>query len=363
MIDVFTPIEIGSLQIKNRFMLAPMENGLAHPGGEVSSDLITFYFKRAQKGVGILITGSVSVSPEGSGLPTQLAIYDNKYVAGLEKLCEAVHGAGSKIGIQLYHAGRQATQAVTGLQPIAPSAIPCDMLANDPKEMTASDMADIKNKFVTATARSIKAGFDLIEIHFAHGYLLHSFLSPHSNRRTDSYGGVFENRCRYPMEVFESVIEAAGNIPVTIRISADEYLDDGLGFAEVKKICKLAQDAGAAAVSLSAGSYDAMDYCIQPASIPQGFLVPYAKELKMELDIPIIVAARLNNADMIEKIIQDKKADMVAIGRGLIADEDLVIKIGEKRYGDIQYCVACNQGCIGNVLQGKGVACPLNISF
>ena len=279
---------------------------------------------------------------------------------GLKKLCEAVHDAGGKIGIQLYHAGRQATRAVTGLQPIAPSAIPCSMLANDPREMTESELQDIRAKFILAAKRSLEAGFDLIEMHFAHGYLLHSFLSPHSNRRTDTYGGSFENRCRYPMEVLSSVIETAGAaVPVTIRISADEYLEDGLGFAEAKKICRRAQDAGAAAVSLSAGSYDSMDYCIQPASIPQGFLLPHAQQLKEELSIPVIVAARLSSAHLIEDIIQNEKADMVAIGRGLIADENLVIKIKKKRYGDIQYCAACNKGCIGNVLQGKGVTCSL----
>ena len=358
---LFTPIKIGNLEVKNRFMLAPMENGLAHFGGEVSDRLINFFVDRTRREVGIIITGSISISPEGSGLPTQLAIYDEKFVPGLTRLCDEVHKAGGKIGAQLYHAGRQATAAVTGIQPIAPTAMPCAILGNNPREMTLQDMEEIREKFVIGAKRAVEAGFDLIEVHFAHGYLLHSFLSPHSNKRTDDFGGSFENRCRFPMMVFNDIMKAVdGRIPVTIRISADEYLDDGLKYEEVKEICKLVEQAGGAAISLTAGSYDSIEYCIQPMFIEQGFLVPYSEKLKKEVSLPIIVAARLNNAHLIESIVEEDKADMVAIGRGLIADEDLIIKIREKRYDDIKYCVACNQGCIDNVLTGQGINCLEN---
>lgn len=358
---LFTPIKIGNMEVKNRFMLAPMENGLAHFGGEVSDRLINFYVDRIKREVGIIITGSISVSPEGSGLPTQLSIYDEKFVPGLKRLCDEVHKAGGKIGAQLYHAGRQATAAVTGIQPIAPTAMPCTLLGNDPREMTLEDIREIDEKFVIAAERAVEAGFDMIEVHFAHGYLLHSFLSPHSNKRSDEFGGSFENRCRFPMMVFNNIMKAVnGKIPVTIRISADEYLEDGLKYEEVKEICKLVETAGGAAISLTAGSYDSIEYCIQPMFIEQGFLVAYGEKLKKEVSVPVIVAARLNNANLIESVVEDGKADMVAIGRGLIADEDLIIKIREKRYDDIKYCVACNQGCIDNVLKGEGINCLEN---
>lgn len=358
---LFTAIRIGNLEIKNRFMLAPMENGLAHFGGEVSDRLIRFFVDRIEKEVGIIITGSISISPEGSGLPTQLAIYDDKFVNGLSRLCNEVHKAGGKIGAQIYHAGRQASAAVTGIQPIAPTAMPCAILGNDPREMTLEDMEDINRKFVEGAKRAVEAGFDLIEVHFAHGYLLHSFLSPHSNKRTDEFGGSFENRCRFPLKVFKDIVEAVnGKVPVTIRISADEYLEDGLKYEEVKEICKLVEKAGGAAISLTAGSYDSIEYCIQPMFIKQGFLIPYSEKLKKELSVPVIVAARLNDASLIETVVEEDKADMVAIGRGIIADEDLIIKIREKRYDEIKYCVACNQGCIDNVLQGQGINCLVN---
>ncbi|WP_426348724.1 FAD-dependent oxidoreductase [Alloiococcus sp. CFN-8] len=358
---LFTPLKIGNLELKNRFMMAAMENGLAEVGGQVSDRLIDFFVERAKNEVAMIITGSIGISPEGRGLPTQLSIYEDEYVPGLKRMTDAVHQVGGRIGAQLYHAGRQASEAVTGLQPIAPSAVPCAILGNNPREMTKEDMIEVKEKFIKGAERAIEAGFDLIEVHFAHGYLLHSFLSPHSNKREDEYNGSLENRMRYPLEVLKEIVRVAdGKVPVIIRISADEYLEDGLKFSEVKTICQEAVKAGAEAVSLTAGSYDSVEYTIQPMFINQGFLIPFSEELKEELSVPVIVAGRLNNAYLINDIIENNKADMVAIGRGLIADEELVLKMKRNDYTDIRYCVACNQGCIDKVFIGQGVNCLVN---
>ncbi|QGU94536.1 NAD(P)-binding protein [Clostridium bovifaecis] len=361
MSKLFSPIKIGQLELKNRFMMAPMENGLADMGGEVNERIIDFFVERAKNEVSIIITGSVGISPEGRGLPTQLSIYDDKFIPGLKRMNDAIHKAGAKVGAQIYHAGRQASEAVTGIQPIAPSAIPCEIVGNNPREMTKDDILEIKEKFKKAAERSIEANFDLVEVHFAHGYLLHSFLSPHSNKRIDEYGGSLENRMRFPMEVLKEVLDVCrGNVPVIIRISADEYLEDGLKFEEVKTICKKAVEAGVEAISLTAGSYDAVEYTIQPMFIKQGFLIPFSEELKKEVNVPIIVAGRLNSAELINSIVEEDKADMIAIGRGLIADESLIVKMKENDYQDIRYCVACNQGCIDKVFLGQGVNCLVN---
>lgn len=358
---LFTPIEIGPITIKNRFMMAPMENGLAASGGFINEKIIRFFEERAKNDVGIIITGSVGISPEGRGLPTQLSIYDDKFIPGLLQLTDAVHKAGSKIGAQIYHAGRQASEQITGLQPIAPSAIPCAVVGNNPREMTKEDIYEMKQKFVQGARRCVEAGFDMIEVHFAHGYLLHSFLSPHSNKRTDEFGGSLENRMRFPIEVLKEIVDLCGDkVAITIRISADEYLEDGLKFEEVITICQKAVEVGAKAISLSAGSYDSVEYTIQPMFIEQGFLVPFSKKLKEVVDVPVIVAGRLNSASLIESIMENSEADMIAIGRGLISDEELVLKMKNKQYDDIRYCVACNQGCIDNVFQGKGITCLVN---
>ena len=360
--NLFDPIKIGNVELKNRVMMAPMENGMATVGtGEVTDRIIAFFEERARHNVALIMPGSIGVAPEGRGLPTQLSLYDQSQVAGHKRLVDAIHKNGSLVAAQLYHAGRQASEAITGLDPLAPSAIPCGILQNHPKEITLEQMERIKEQFRQAARWSIEAGYDIVEVHFAHGYLLHSFMSTHTNKRTDEYGGSFENRIKYPMDVLKTVIdEVNGEVPVQIRVSVDEYVEDGMHFDEVKKVCHLAREMGVASISLSAGCYDAVEYAIQPMFIPQGFIVPFAKELKSEMDIPVIVAARLNDAHLIENIVENGDADMVAIGRGLIADPLLIDKIKNKDYDNIRYCIACNQGCIDRVLGGMHAHCMVN---
>lgn len=360
--NLFDPIKIGNVELKNRVMMAPMENGMAAVGtGEVTDRIIAFFEERARHNVALIMPGSIGVAPEGRGLPTQLSLYDQSQVAGHKRLVDAIHKNGSLVAAQLYHAGRQASEAITGLDPLAPSAIPCGILQNHPKEITLEQMERIKEQFRQAARWSIEAGYDIVEVHFAHGYLLHSFMSTHTNKRTDEFGGSFENRIKYPMDVLKTVIdEVNGEVPVQIRVSVDEYVEGGMHFDEVKKVCHLAREMGVASISLSAGCYDAVEYAIQPMFIPQGFIVPFAKELKAEMDIPVIVAARLNDAHLIENIVENGDADMVAIGRGLIADPLLIDKIKNKDYDNIRYCIACNQGCIDRVLGGMHAHCMVN---
>ncbi len=358
---LFSPVSIGGLKLKNRIMMSPMENGMAHVGGMVSDRLIEFFAERARHDVALIMTGSVAVSPEGAGLPAQIGVYDDKFLPGLTRLCDRMHAEGSRIGAQLYHAGRQATEATTGLCPVAPSALPCALLNNHPRALEVSELPGLIRKFRDGARRAVAAGFDLLEVHFAHGYLLASFLSPHSNRRTDEYGGSLENRCRFPMAVLKAVIEAAeGRVPVTIRISVSEFLDDGLTFDEVQRICLMAQEAGAQAVSITAGCYESIHTSIQPMFVPQGFLLPYARRLRQRLSVPVIVAGRLNSAELLQRCIADGDADMVAVGRGLIADPRLFEKIREGHPEDIRYCVACNQGCCDALFRGESVGCMLN---
>lgn len=362
MTKLFDEIKIGNLTLKNRVIMAPMENGMAAVGnGKVTSRIISFFEKRAENHVAMIMPGSIGVAPEGRGLPTQLSMYDASHVDGHKRLVDAIHAKGSLVGAQIYHAGRQASEAITGLTPLAPSAMPCSILNNHPAEITTEQMDIIKNQFVKSAAWCVQAGYDLVEVHFAHGYLLHSFMSTHSNHRSDEYGGSFENRIKYPMDVLKAVIREVGDkVPVQIRVSVDEYVEDGMKFDEVKKVCKLAVEAGVASISLSAGCYDAVDYAIQPMYIPQGFIVPFAEELRKEIDVPVIVAARLNNASLIKDIVDTNKADIVAVGRGLIADPEIITKIKNHDEENIRYCVACNQGCIDRVLGGMHAHCLVN---
>lgn len=362
MADLFSEIQIGNLTLKNRVAFAPIENGYANAGGMITERLIRFFEKCAQNECGLVFTGSVAVDFDGKGVPSQLEIFDETRLPGLRELVERLHKKGCKAATQLYHAGRQIGHDNL-FTPIAPSPVNCKLFENlaPPKEMDKADLERIREKFRISTKRALDMGFDLIEIHFAHGYLLHSFLSPYSNQRTDEYGGSPENRMRYPLEILKTVIEEVnGKVPVGVRLSVEEYLEGGLGFEEAIDICKAVQAAGADVLSVSAGSYDSMEYMIQPMHVPAGFLRGYARKLKEILSIPVMVAGRLNTAELIRDVIEKDDADIVAVGRGFIADPEITRKIKENRDEEIRCCTGCNQGCLGRIFICKDVKCIFN---
>ncbi len=362
MADLFSEIQIGNLTLKNRVAFAPIENGYANAGGIITERLIRFFEKCAQNECGLVFTGSVAVDFDGKGVPSQLEIFDETRLPGLRELVERLHKKGCKAATQLYHAGRQIGHDNL-FTPIAPSPVNCKLFENlaPPKEMDKADLERIKEKFRISARRALDLGFDLIEVHFAHGYLLHSFLSPYSNQRTDEYGGSPENRMRYPLEILKTVIEEVnGKVPVGVRLSVEEYLEGGLGFEEAIDICKAVQAAGADVLSVSAGSYDSMEYMIQPMHVPAGFLRGYARKLKEILSIPVMVAGRLNTAELIRDVIEKDDADIVAVGRGFIADPEVIRKIKENRDEEIRCCTGCNQGCLGRIFICKDVKCIFN---
>lgn len=362
MADLFSEIQIGNLTLKNRVAFAPIENGYANAGGIITERLIRFFEKCAENECGLVFTGSVAVDFDGKGVPSQLEIFDETRLPGLRELVERLHKKGCKAATQLYHAGRQIGHDNL-FTPIAPSPVNCKLFDNlaPPKEMDKADLERIREKFRISTKRALDMGFDLIEIHFAHGYLLHSFLSPYSNQRTDEYGGSPENRMRYPLEILKTVIEEVnGKVPVGVRLSVEEYLEGGLGFEEAIDICKAVQAAGADVLSVSAGSYDSMEYMIQPMHVPAGFLRGYARKLKEILSIPVMVAGRLNTAELIRDVIEKDDADIVAVGRGFIADPEIIRKIKENRDEEIRCCTGCNQGCLGRIFICKDVKCIFN---
>lgn len=357
----FEPITIGSMTLKNRIMMAPMETGLADPGGYVSDQLVLFYEERVRNDVAIAVTGSATVSPEGRGLPRQLGCYDESFIPGLARLAEAVHRAGGRIAGQIYHAGRQATRAITGLEPMAPSPIPCPIMNDMPREMTRGDIEAMVEKFGQGAVRMMKAGFDMVEVHLAHGYLLFGFLSPAGNRRRDEYGGSLENRLRFPLAVVGRIREEVGSrMAVTARISADEFIEGGFSFEEAMETCRALVGEGIQAISVSAGSYASVHSVIQPFFYPRGFLSGHAERLKEIVDVPVIVAGRINTPSTVEEILGKGQADMVALGRALVCDPEFVTKMRQGRTDAIRPCVACNQGCADRVITGASIACLLN---
>lgn len=352
------------MRIRNRTVMPPMGTNLANENGAVTPAMIHYYRERAKGGVGLIITEINCVdSPQGNAIANELSIADNSYIAGHNELVEAVKEHGAKIITQLHHAGRQTTPENTyGLQPVAPSAIPDPHLQVMPRELTVEEIKDIEQMFIKAAIRSQNAGYDGVELHGAHGYLIGQFISPFSNRRTDLYGGDLSGRMRFPLNIVRGIKRELGNnFPVLFRMSADEFVEGGVHLDEAKQIARLLQDAGVDALDISSGVYASMSTILEPMSYPEGWRVYLAENIKKEVHIPVITVGVIRSPEVAEGIIADGRADFVALGRTLIADPEWPFKALEGRTEDIRKCITCNIWCIGErVFKNLHVRCTVN---
>ncbi|MGB4514726.1 MAG: FAD-dependent oxidoreductase [Bacillota bacterium] len=356
-----SPIKIGNMELRNRMVMPPMVTNLAHDDGSVSSKTRAYYGARAKGGIGLIIVEAANVHPLGKGFANGLDIHSDRFIPGLRSLADEVHAHGAKIAVQLYHAGRQTTSQVSGYQPVAPSPITDPVTGELPRELTKEEIKGLAVDYGKAAARAKAAGFDAVEIHFAHGYLLCQFLSPHTNKRTDEYGGSLENRMRFPIEVIRSVREAVGpDFPIIARISADEKLPDGITLEDGKAIAKRFEEEGVNAIHVSAGLYETMSWIIQPYVVQRGCLVDLAEAVKRVVSVPVIAVGRINDPELAECILAEGKADLVAFGRGLLADEELPNKVTEGRAGEVRKCIACLQACVDELLANQQVGCTVN---
>jgi len=357
---LFEPIRIGTMEVKNRFVMAPMVTNYSEKDGSVTDRLVAYHRARAKGGVGLIIAEATYVHPCGKGFSNELGIYKDDLIPGLKRLTGAVHEAGGKIAVQLYHSGRQSYEAVTGLPLIAPSPIPCPVCGGMPKEMAKEDIRQMVDAFGNAARRAKEAGFDAVEIHGAHGYLLNQFLSPYSNQRTDEYGGSFANRARFPLEVLKKVRELVGkDFPVLYRLSSAEHVPGGLTIEDTKAFAAMLVDNGIDAIHVSGGVYLSAAMIIQPAAIPQGVYVENAAAIKEAVGgrVPVIVVGRIKEPSMMEELVAGGKVDMIAMGRGLLADENFPAKLEKGNTDDIRKCIACNQGCIDRLFADTDIGC------
>lgn len=362
--NLFSEGRISNLTIRNRIVMPPMATNLANEDGSVSQRLIDYYVERAKGGAGLIILENVQVDyPQGKNVSCQLRLDDDKYMAGFFELAEAVHNYDTKIFMQIHHAGRQTTPGITeGLQPVSSSPVPCSFLGVQPRELTINEIEEIIQKFVNTAVRAKGAMFDGIELHGAHGYLIGQFMSPRTNRRVDRYGGNFERRMRFPLEIIRRIKEAVGNdYPICFRFSADEFIDGGNTLEEGKQIAKMLEEAGVHVLHVSAGIYESMPTLLEPSRFEQGWRVYLAEEIKKVVKIPVITVGVIREPEFAEKVIADGQADFVAIGRGLIADPEWPRKAQEGRSNEIRKCISCNIGCIGSrVFQNLRLRCSIN---
>ncbi|HHW60898.1 MAG TPA: FAD-dependent oxidoreductase [Syntrophomonadaceae bacterium] len=356
-----SPLMLGPIRLKNRIVMPAMGTGLALKSGEVSPAMIKYYEERARGGAGMIIVEIACVdSPQGRASLTQLNIDDPSYIAGLNELAEIIRSYDCRAFIQLHHAGRQTSPAVTGgLQPVAPSPIACRLMRVEPHELTIQEIEALKLKFVSAAYYAWKAGFDGVELHAAHGYLLSQFISPYSNRRNDEYGGSIENRARLLTEIIKEIKQRIPKLAVGVRLNLTDFVSGGMELEEGLEIAKRVEAAGADLLNVSGGIYESGQTTIEPASFAQGWRIYLAEAVKEVLTIPVLAGGVIRDPAYAEDLLQAGKTDLVWVGRGMIADPNWTNKALQGKAEDIRPCISCNQ-CIGRSFSTLHIKCTVN---
>jgi len=357
---LFSPITIGNLEIENRIVMPPMATNFGDSNGFVTDDIIAYYAERARGGVGYITVEHTAIRVDGRAFPTMLMIGTDDHVEGFRKLADAIHRENGKVFIQINHAGRQTSSQTTGQPIIAPSAVRCPLREETPKALSEAQIKDLIGDFARAAARVRAAGADGVEIHMAHGYIINQFLSPLVNQRTDDYGGVLENRMRMALETLQAVRKQVGaDFPISCRISADEYMEGGLRLADSRQIAKALENNGADVIHVSACQSSSPFPLIPHYYLDEGAFVHLAAGIKSAVDIPVITVGRIRNPQMADRIVAEGKADLVSMGRALIADPYLPRKAREGRFDEIVPCISCNR-CSLSLVKVGSLRCTVN---
>jgi 2,4-dienoyl-CoA reductase-like NADH-dependent reductase (Old Yellow Enzyme family)/thioredoxin reductase len=356
---LFEPGYIGRMKIKNRIVMPPMATNYATEDGHVTDLMIHHYEQRAKGGVGLIVVEGTGIDYPGcKGWINEAGIDDDKYIPGLKRLVDAVHREDAKVALQLHHGGREAKQKVAGQQPVAPSPIPAPG-GDAPRELTAAEIETLVDKFAQAAARAKECGFDGVEIHGAHGYLLAEFISSASNKRQDQYGGELANRARFLLEVIRAIRSAVGDdFPVWCRLNGEERgVEGGVTLEETKKVAQMAQDAGCDALHISTYGYGGQATVTFPDK--PGGLLPLAEGVKGVVSIPVIAVGSMT-PEVAEKALEEGRVDFIAMGRELLCDAELPNKLLKGTLEDIVPCIHCFNCLDKIVVQSKTADCSVN---
>ncbi len=364
---LFEPIRIGRLELKNRIVMAAMVSNFATKDGFVTDRLKSYHANIAKGGPALNVTEASYVSIEGKRSTFSLAAYDEKFIPGLSELADAVHEEGGKIALQIFHGGRECSSEITGFQPIAPSSLISRFRAitkrtEPPRQMSVEEIESMVSKFGDAGRRARDARFDAVEVQAAHGYLITQFLSPYSNKRTDRYGGDATGRSTFLLEILRDIKKKAGtDFPVIVKLNINDYVEGGITPEEARITAQLLARGGANAIIASAGLLESRPYRIVPAmSIPDFTNIQYAALIKKHVQIPVVAIGRIIEPIKAARVIEEGKADLVALGRALLSDPEWPKKALEGRFDDIRECIACNQGCIDNIHKMRPFTCLQN---
>ncbi|MBW1901813.1 MAG: FAD-dependent oxidoreductase [Deltaproteobacteria bacterium] len=360
---LFSPFKIGPVTVKNRIVSSAHGTMFADSDNILDDRYVEYQRVRAKGGAGLIIAGMMNVMFNSRDLTFIHEVYDPKCVPMLKKLADGVHQEDGKVFVQLCHAGRETDIELTRQPTWAPSPIPSPAIFRAvPKEMELEDIQEVVKAFGKAAGFCKEAGLDGVELHAGSGYLLEEFMSPHSNRRTDEYGGSMENRMRFPMEVIEAVRDAVGeDMALGIRIPLDEMVPDGNGPEEMKEIARMLEDTGEIDyILIGVPFYEVLLSLGCGMQVPLGFFNSWSAQLKETVDLPIMANTRINDPVQAEKVVADGHGDLVAMTRALICDPELPNKAREGKFDEIRLCIACDQGCLGRAFKSHPITCLQN---
>lgn len=360
--NIFNPLTVKNMTIKNRIVMTPMGTNYGEQNGEMSFLHMDYYEQRAKGGVGLIIVENASVdSPQGSNGTTQLRIDHDNYIPRLFKLCETVHSHGACIAVQINHAGASALSSRINMQPVSASNLPSKKGGEIPRPLQKEEITAIVKKYGEAARRAQVAGFDAVEIHAGHSYLISQFLSPTTNNRTDEFGGSKENRARFAKMVMDEVRSQVGPMfPIMIRISADELVEGGNTLEDTLELLEyFAEEADI--IDVSTGLTGSIQYQIDANYLKDGWRSFMAKAVKEKFNKPVITTGNIRNPKIAEKILEDGDADLIGMGRGLIAEPEWVNKVESGREDELRKCISCNIGCAGHRIGiNRPIRCTIN---
>ena len=356
---LFEPIKIRNLEIRNRIFMPAMHMNMAQRF-EVTDQLVDFYAERARGGAGMITVGYATVD-ELSGSVTNIGAHKDEFIPGLARLARVIQEHGARASVQLNHAGRyNSSFFLDGRQPVAPSAVPSRMTRETPRELGMDEIKQIIGSFGKAAFRVKKAGYDAVEVLSATGYLISQFLSDVTNKRTDEYGGPFDNRMRFGLEVMQAIKKETGDdFPLVVRINGNEFMPGGLRRKELQEYARRLVAVGVDAICVNVGWHEARVPQIV-AEVPRGVFAYLSRGIKEAVNVPVIASHRINDPELAREMIGDGMCDMVAMGRPLIADPFLPEKARTGRENEIVHCIACAQGCFDHLFELKPVECLCN---
>lgn len=362
--SIFEPLTVKHMTIPNRIVMTPMGTNFGEQNGEMSFLHIDYYEQRAMGGTGLIIVENACVDyPLGSNGTTQLRIDHDNYIPRLYKLVETVHKHDTRIAIQLNHAGASAMKERTGVQPVSASTLPNKKGGAAPRALEKDEILRIVDCYAKAAKRAMIIGFDAVEIHAGHSYLINQFLSLLTNDRTDEFGGSYENRARFAKMVMEAVRKEVGPMfPIIVRISADEFLKGGNTLEDSLKLLEYFQEE-ADIIDVSCGLSDSIHYQIDANYLPDGWRSYMAKAVKEKFNKPVITTGNIRDPKVAEEILEKGDADLIGMGRQMIADPNWVNKVHYGKEDTIRKCISCNIGCSGHRIGlNRPIRCTVNPS-